>query len=56
MVAVEKKPGIDERPLTPPTSQDAPKTTEDLLTRKAIALEDVAPSLKLRGGYTGVEQ
>jgi hypothetical protein len=48
MVAVEKKPVIDERPPATPTKQDTPKTTEDLLTRIAIALEGVAVSLKLR--------
>lgn len=48
MVAVEKKPVIDERPPTTPTTQDTPKTTEDLLTRITIAREDVAASLKLR--------
>jgi erythromycin esterase-like protein len=48
MVAVEKKPVIDERPPATPTTQDTPKTTEDLLTRIAIALEGVAASLKLR--------
>ncbi|MFZ0897002.1 MAG: hypothetical protein WAZ77_21075 [Candidatus Nitrosopolaris sp.] len=56
MVAVEKQPGIDERLLATPTTQDTPKTTEDLLTRIAIALEDVAASLKLQGGYTGVKK
>jgi hypothetical protein len=56
MVAVEKRPGVDERPLATPTTQDTPKTTEDLLTRTAIALEDVAASLKPQGGYTGVKQ
>jgi hypothetical protein len=47
---------IEERPLATPTTQDTPKTTEDLLTRTAIALEDVAASLKPQGGYTGVKQ
>jgi hypothetical protein len=56
IVAVEKKPVIDERPLATPTAQDTPKTTEDLLTRIVMALEDVAASLKLQGGYTGVKQ
>ena len=50
MVAVEKKPGVDERPLATPTTQDTPKTTEDLLTRTAIALEDVQQALSLRVG------
>ena len=35
---------------------ETPKTTEDLLTRIAIALEDVAASLKLQGAYWSVEQ
>ncbi len=39
MVAVEKKPTIDERPPATPT-----QTTEDLLTRIAIVLEGVAAS------------
>ena len=56
MVAVEKKPVIDERPPATPTTQDTPKTTEDLLARIAIALEDVAASLKLQGAYWSVEQ
>jgi hypothetical protein len=56
IVAVEKKPVIDERPLATSTAQDTPKTTEDLLTRIVMALEDVAASLKLQGGYTGVKQ
>ena len=56
MVPIEKQPGIDERPLATPTTQDTPKTTEDLRTRIAIALEDVAASLKLQGGKTGVKQ
>jgi hypothetical protein len=47
MVAVYS---VDERPLATPTTQDTPKTTEDLLTRTAIALEDVAASLKPQGG------
>ena len=56
MVAVEKKPVIDERPPATPTTQDTPKTTEDLLARIAIALEDVAASFKLQSGYTGGKQ
>ena len=56
MVAVEKKPVIDERPPATPTTSDTPRTTEDLLTRIAIALEDVAASFKLQSGYTGVKQ
>ncbi|MDQ6864358.1 MAG: hypothetical protein M3044_11090 [Thermoproteota archaeon] len=55
MVAVEKKPVIDERPPATPTTQDTPKTTEGLLTRIAIALEDVAASFKLQSEYTGVK-
>jgi hypothetical protein len=35
---------------------ETPKTTEDLLTRIAIALEDVAASLKLQGVDMGVKQ
>ena len=46
MVAIKKKPVIDEGSPATPTKQDTPKTTEDLLTRIAIALEGAAASLK----------
>ncbi len=35
---------------------ETPKTTEDSLTRIAIALEEVAASLKLQGTYWSVKQ